>query len=223
MSNTTSRTLEIIAATALTAVAFTVLILLFPTMKSSDVASWVQALGSIAAIGIAIWVSHHQHEKQVERDCMRDEADELSMLHSLRDEITSLWDIFELRVGQQLANDPDGTAFLSEWPIQESPFAVYDACVDRIGKIKNHVIRQKIIVTYAYASGLISSFKGNNQMIQKFDAVQALADQTNSMNDIARSAHLLQQLQAYADAIRESRIEVEKMVADLLSHLPKPN
>lgn len=63
MRNTTTFILEVIVAVALTVIAFTVVILLFPSMKGEVAAAWIQAIGSIVAIGVAIAIPAVQRKK----------------------------------------------------------------------------------------------------------------------------------------------------------------
>lgn len=191
-----------------------------PPTSSQDFAAWVQAFGSIGAILVAVWVSYHQHEKQQERDKCAEAEEVESMLLSLRDEIGTLWQLYERRVGNLLAADPDGTAFLYRWPIQEKPFTVYDSCVGRIGKIKDQKLRQKIIVTYGHAWGLVASFRANNAMVQDFEEANAIAHRSGVDDDVEEAARKLLRLQKYADTLRISAAEVRDLVADLLAHLP---
>lgn len=55
--------LELIATSALMIIAITVVVLLFPSLKSSDLAAMVQAVGSVAAIFTAIFVMWWQSER----------------------------------------------------------------------------------------------------------------------------------------------------------------
>jgi hypothetical protein len=52
--------LEIVAVSALTVIAFTVVLVLFPSMKSEVKAAWLQAFGSIGAILGALYLGERQ-------------------------------------------------------------------------------------------------------------------------------------------------------------------
>lgn len=66
MRRTNIPILEITAATSLAVIAFTVALLLFPTMNSEVAAAWVQAIGSIVAIVAAFLIPMYQHQKNRE-------------------------------------------------------------------------------------------------------------------------------------------------------------
>lgn len=54
---------------AVAALAYTVnLILAVPGLRTEGAAAWVQAVGSIAAIIGAVWISQDQHRKEIERE-----------------------------------------------------------------------------------------------------------------------------------------------------------
>jgi hypothetical protein len=55
-----------------------------PPIKSGDWPSWVQAVGSIAAIGVAIWVSHHQHEKGRALEIERKRLDDIRRVRAVK-------------------------------------------------------------------------------------------------------------------------------------------
>lgn len=55
-------------------------------MKSADLASWVQAIGSIAAIAGAVWIASEQHR----RDVLRRQAADLNASYLLRAELAWL-------------------------------------------------------------------------------------------------------------------------------------
>lgn len=63
MGRTGFRWLEAIVAVGIAAMAFTVILLLFPPLKSEVAAAWVQAIGSIAAIIAAFLIPMYQHRQ----------------------------------------------------------------------------------------------------------------------------------------------------------------
>lgn len=54
---------------------------------SSQVGGWMQAIGSVAAVFVAIWVINRQHEAQIERDMERERIDERNLLFSIKNEL----------------------------------------------------------------------------------------------------------------------------------------
>lgn len=64
------RWIEVGVLTVVTIAVGGAIFIMFPALKSEAAAAWVQAVGSIAAIGVAIWVSHKQVKQQ------RTEADQ---------------------------------------------------------------------------------------------------------------------------------------------------
>lgn len=213
--------LECLAVASLLVMAATVIFVLFPSMQSSDTAAWVQAVGSVVAIGVAVWLPHRQHKQDLEREKQREQEEVRSMLNSLRDEMSNLWDAFETKIGQDLANSQAGTAFEYFWPAPDRPFVIYDACVDRVGKIQDDRLRQLIIITYARAMGLVYSFKMNNLLVEKHERASTLANQTMRTADMTAAMQAHTVLRKYGDGLRSSRMEVKAHVEALLEAMPK--
>lgn len=59
----------------------------YPVQHSSDVAAWVQAVGSVGAIVIAVWVFHRQY-----LDAERRSQDEVrAFVQAIREEVNAVW------------------------------------------------------------------------------------------------------------------------------------
>lgn len=193
-----------------------------PVLGSEAAAAWIQAVGSLVAIGVAIWVSYWQHERQQLRDREREDEEVSNMLFSLRDEIEVLWQITEQKVGIALCKSPPGTAFLYKWPVPDSPFVVYDGYKDRIGKVRDHELRKLIVVTYARAMALLQSFKMNNVLVEDYDSADFLAKQAPSPAHASNVLSCLTLLNTYGDQLRNSRRDLEVCVHALLKAIQQP-
>lgn len=137
-------------------------------LNKSDWAAWVQAIGSVAAILAAVWVSHDQHEKALQREEYKEQQEARNILLSLRDEIAVMAEGFSANVGTYLDDSKTGEVFGYDWHPADRPFVVYDACAGQIGKIANDELRRNVIRTYAQARGLLLSLKMNTLYLEKF-------------------------------------------------------
>jgi hypothetical protein len=222
--------LEIVATTSLLAIAFTVLVLLFPSMRGQDVAAWVQAIGSIGAVLIAVGLFYAQHEKARElisaqdaqaiaREKEAERAEIRHLLRSLRDEISVVVEGFEKRNGKLLMEGKQGEAFWYQIPVPDRPFPVYESSVDRIGKIPNDELRRLIVIGYGRALGVVQSIRMNNIIVSKFEQADHWS---NVYNDDVHGGLRLSALNAantYGDTLREIYSEAKQGFIDLLGAL----
>lgn len=128
-------------------------------------AAWLQALGSIAAVFVAIWVMNRQHQAQVKRDKDREKADERNMLLALQAELQAFYDETIIGgMGQRVTVIKDGMPFEDAVRTDENPFHIYPACARDIGKIQNELLQKEIIATYSCAFEMIQVFIINSDI-----------------------------------------------------------
>jgi len=134
----------------------------YPIEHSSDVAAWVQAVGSVGAIIIAIWVFHRQY-----LDTERRSQDEVrAFVHAVREEVNAIWDGYTSGARNQLLALQENQPFNLIFPATTEAFTVYNRASSQVGKVDDEELRRLIIVTYAKAKGLIYSFQLNNQLVK---------------------------------------------------------
>lgn len=190
-------------------------------LSSAEWAAWVQAVGSVIAIFVAIGVSYWQHRAQERRDRRREAQDVENMLDSIHDEIEILWSGFNQKIGEMLLQSKPGVPFAVTWPGPVRPFVIYEGHNDKIGMVQDAEVRRAIIVTYARADGLLQSFRMNNALIQKYENAKKYDMEVNrpkAFGPSTASAHEAT-LVRYADALRGSYREVESCVEHLLTLL----
>jgi hypothetical protein len=211
--------LEVVATTAIVAIAFTVLLLLFPFMKSEVVAAWVQAIGSLGAIWVAVWLFYAQHEKAIERAKIEEESGIRNLLRSLQDEILVIAETFEKRNGKLLMEGKDGEAFLLILPFVDKPFPIYQSSIAHLGKIHNENLRRLIIDGYGRALGFVHNVKLNNVLIEKYENAFHVA---NIYNEDVHKSHRdqrLHQLNLYGNSLRDSYKETLAGASEMLKAL----
>jgi hypothetical protein len=211
--------LEAVATTAILSIAVTVALLLFPALKSEASAAWVQAIGSIGAILVAIWVSAEQQRKQGLREAEREEAEVDGMLRSVRSEIETMLEAVHERVGKALEGSAPGSRFDTSYPIADEPFRVYYGLIPKLGMIKGDQLRKRIVATYAHAHGLVMTFQYNNELILRYNAalVRARSEKLSDVGDL-ESAELT--LRTYGDGLRSIYSETKSQAHKLLAMLP---
>lgn len=188
-------------------------------VASSEAAGWVQAIGSIAAIGVAIWVSHRQHEKEKERSSEDDKIELVNMLRSIRDEISVVTEEFAANSGKQLFEGAEGTAYMFKVPLGDRNFPIYEAYVEKIGKIPHEDLRRLIVIAYGRALGVVQGLKMNNALVEKFEDADYLARVMNDDVHKGLRQRTLAVLEEYGDTLRADYRKAQSCVEELLKAL----
>jgi hypothetical protein len=190
----------------LVAIVFAALYVHYQPHKSSDVASWVQAIGSIAAIGGAIWIANRQYRDSVKLEQQRQDAAERAaqreveaFIQAVREEIGTLWDGFNMQVGPTLRSLREGEPLDLIFPGSTEAFTIYHGNTAMVGKIGDAALRRQIVETYAIAHGVIYSLQLNNRMIGELEQVDIFYHQPDR-DDVLRRKQ--QRLADYAPKMK---------------------
>ena len=188
----------------------------YPPSNSADWATWVQAFGSLAAIGIAIWVSRSQSQQalELERSRKRDEdakeaAETRAFVQAVRDEVITLWAGYNDQIGPALRKIAEGYSFDFIYPAFTDAFTIYNGASSRVGKIPNDELRRIIVELYALAKGLVYSFQLNNKMLsdrQQLDLLYTGSDK------LVRLQLCHQGLVQYAITLEERDAQIQQLI-----------
>lgn len=141
--------------------------------KHPGLASWVQAIGSIIAIAIAIAVPWWQKRQAMKQAQDVDRAQLRHLLHTLLDEITVAVEAFK-EEGDNLLATEAGTPIRTTIPLLENPFPIYHACMPRLGQIPDEELRKLVIIGYGRAIGFVASVRFNNVLIERQEQAEYL-------------------------------------------------
>ena len=180
---------------------------------------WIQGIGSVEAILVAVWVSWHQSASQRRLEERREEAEVLGMLRCIRTEVVSLRAHIDMGVGKALRDSRDHTAFQSTFPLDADPFPIYKAFIPNLGLIDD-LLRSQIVKTYGRAQSFVSTFRHHNLLLEQANeaSYKALAESNFFTREAAEKRWT--QLSSYSDALRSSFAEVNKLADELLILLP---
>lgn len=135
-----------------------------PMQTASDIAAWVQGVGSLAAVAAAVWIyARQQAEKKAD-----ELAETVAFVLSIREEIQSTWTGYSADMRKRLHKTPDGQHFEHLYPVSSDAFTIYNASPSMVGKIHDAELRRLIVVVYAEAKGLVSTFQLNNQLLPAY-------------------------------------------------------
>ncbi len=151
-----------------------------PANTSEAVAAWVQAVGSIGAILAAVWVSHKQYrdtrELEAQRaadDAAKNLAQTVAFVQAIREELRSIWFGYSSDARKRLLAVPDHEFLNYIYPVSADAFTIYNSMSSHVGQVPDAELRRLIVVVYAQAKGLVSSFQLNNTLVQEFHAIDS--------------------------------------------------
>lgn len=192
-------------------------------LNGSEWASWAQALGSVAAVGIAIWVPYRQHEKERAREQEREVEEVQNILLGIRDELEVLVSGLREKIGNELAESPADKPFWTTWPPPTNPFVVYLSVANRIGMVPDYELRKLIIVTYSLADSFLVTFDEHNKMVERVSDLTLQDKSTGStLRQVMQQDAEITRLAVYSNALRADYQTVMACVEQLLGKLPVP-
>jgi hypothetical protein len=100
-----------------------------PMASAADIAAWVQGIGSLFAIGAAVWIYAKQYQ-----DKKADElADTRAFVQSIHTELSTLWTGYSLNSRAKLLGDIREKGFIYHvFPINPDALIVYNSTVAKI-------------------------------------------------------------------------------------------
>ncbi|MNQ94563.1 hypothetical protein D3C85_1100840 [compost metagenome] len=139
---------------------------------SQEAAAWVQAVGSLIGLAVAIFVPwlQHRHKCQGEDDAERKVV--ARMVDGIHEELETSFKIFNSRFGDMVKKSKEGTAISNIFRVPKDPFPVYRAWAGEIGRIGNRAVRTNIVETHVYVMGLMGTLETNNELIEALDQAE---------------------------------------------------
>jgi hypothetical protein len=166
-----------------------------------DLPTWVQAVGSIAAILVAVWVSSDQTKQQRQRDDQR-EADEIEgVIRCIKAEVQTSLKYMSREVLPALEHVSSGDPIRFEFRLPEYPFPIFDALIPKLGMLPT-LLRQQMIHTYAQAKSLAITTSVHNDLAEAFELVEIRFNAKPPLASINELGGALQALTRYGDTLR---------------------
>lgn len=203
-----------------TAIATLVVARLFVAPEKFDWPSWVQAVGSIAAILVAVWVSADQAEQQRFRDAERERAEIAGILGSLRAELATTFAYITSEVDPVLNVEPE-RAVRVVFPLPEYPFQIFDGLIPKLGLIPEASLQRQIIHTYALAKSLVMTTRAHNGLVEALDRAESIPEYPAPLIAARARENAHAALLAYGRSLRESVGATRKEVITVLAALDR--
>ena len=200
-------------------------------LGKSDWAAWVQAVGSIFALGVAIAVSAYQNSEQKkhvdqanahqeQRDAKANANALKGLLLGIRAELMTSLEAVEANIGVDLEASRPGEAFRYSFLVSENSFPVYLAMLPSFHLIPDHSLRVRIVRTYGVAKSLILTFQTNNNLLDAFDTAYDIAMKSGLDADRHVADAKDRSLIAYGGQLRTRYSVTKSEVLALLAILP---
>lgn len=184
-------------------------------LEPADWAAWVQAIGSVLAILVAVGVAWHQTESQRHRDEKREAGEARAILKCLRADMESHLEQVSTGFAPILHATDDGAPVLSIFPISEDPFSMYNAMLPRLGLIQDDELRSQIVRSYAAAKSFVLTVRCNNDLVTRCRLALELHDHTGTDASARALTTATQSRDRYGDKVRESYCRVRDQAAIL--------
>jgi hypothetical protein len=137
--------------------------------------AWIQAVGSISAILVAIWVSSHQVWQQRTYDLAREQDELDGVLRSIRGEVFTTQLYFASEVTPAFSNAESGQQIRTIFSLPEYPFPIFDGLIPKLGMISDKKLLQDIIRAYAQTKSFALTAKVHNSSLRKWRMLSGTA------------------------------------------------
>jgi len=193
-------------------------------VKSSDWAAWMQAFGSLIAIGVAVWATLHQQRVQAEKEKRNERREQVVMMQSIAAELSNALEMFS----SDLANRLEAASGMVAVEFSSNPFPVYSALAPRISQMPTPDLSERVIAAYSHSNGLLLQLK----LLQRLDAtVQDLTFKLPGVstaqgpgsileiNDVLKTPNILDVGKSAYDALLEQIAHVDRQRADVVAQI----
>lgn len=187
----------------------------FWPLGSSDLAAWVQAVGSVAAILVAVWISHQDSQNAEKRARAAERSEAESVLRIIAAELFVQWTQYESSAGSVVLNAQDKKPMLFYWEPPNTPLPVQMACIGRLIGIEDTDLHRKIVLAYAEFTLLIRLFRLNNRELENIDQANRLAIQLTK-GASALQDESLRRLAGNTTSLKNAHSRADKFVREAL-------
>lgn len=194
----------------------------FPS-NSAEWAAWVQAFGSVTAVGSGVLLIRHQIKSRKELEVEKENQNRIRLIKNLKTEIKVNWERLESSWGHLLGedeSDAEGVSLIMN--ARGWPFPVYDSSASQLGMIESEDVRDLFISAYAAARAFLLTMEINNELFFRYERasldVQHARATTPALLEAAqlREQAAIQHFHQYGSHVRARYGELRALVAAVL-------
>lgn len=186
------------------------------TFLNIDWDAVIPGLVSGLITGACMWaalVLQYRHERDMQ--ARQEDAQVNAFVHAVLVEVETLWDSYYEGAGKKLEALEKGKAFMYFYPISQDYFTVYNGNAFLVGKIRHSRLRRAVVETYTKARGLIDGFTLNNDMVQKWNHLDLMRQ--DSQNPMLIHMMWMQEQSIVHHAVKLR--EIHRQTKESLEHL----
>ncbi|MGX7850937.1 hypothetical protein [Pseudomonas aeruginosa] len=198
-----------------------------PATSSEAVAAWVQAVGSIGAILAAVWISNKQYRdtreleaRRAADDAAKDLAETVAFVEAIREELITIWAGYSSDAQKRLRATEKEAIFDYNYPVSSDAFTIYNGASSRVGKVPDAEVRKLIVMVYAQAKGLVSSFQLNNSALHDYHEAKLMLDSDNLRGHMVLT-QMQTDLSSYAHKLKKRDTIIDQDLHKLLKSIDR--
>ena len=179
------------------------------TASIADVAGIIQGVGSLAAVGAAVWIYAKQNQDKKD-DAL---AETSAFVQSIHTEISTLWKGYSTNLRPHITGLKDGGFLELVAPLNPDAFVIYNKACEQVGKIDNTDLRTLIVQTYARFRGFIYSLQLNNGLVIDIAQFEIIYDAADRDKRLEQKKFVLRD---YGLKLKRADADIEKLMTQLL-------
>ncbi len=148
-----------------------------PVSPPFSLPAWVQAVGTVVAILLAVvmmgWQYHsyrkrdeNREKRQAAREKEHESAEMRSLLCSARHELAFFYMSYREGAGEVLFQIRDGGYLEHTVPVEHERYYIYPICASNIGKVRDAKLGTHILFAYTMQIRFIEAMKWNNNLLR---------------------------------------------------------
>ncbi len=136
--------------------------------------------GCISGYLTYLLVTRRIFKHDLEKQNQKQEATIKGVLQAIYEEVEAVWQHYRTGAGAYLEVLDDNEPLLVYYPTSHECFTIYNSNSHWIGQIKDDDLRKAIVHTYSKAKSLVDSCQLNNYLIQEYERLAILGEETKS-------------------------------------------
>jgi len=182
------------------------------TASIADIAGIIQGIGSLAAVGAAVWIYAKQYsDKKVD-----DDEETRAFVQAIRTEVKEVWEEYKMLIRPSLKAVNNGAYYDGIVPMSANILVTYNNSSARIGKIDDERLRASIATVYISLINFLNSFQLNNRKVEELEHTNITYNSANKSTEMERRVKALRK---FADDLEASDIALETQIEALLNSI----
>jgi hypothetical protein len=141
-------------------------------------------------------------------DRLREQAAVDAFLSTIHDELDAMWARYIEGPGGHLESLRSGEPFMVFMPVYQDYFTFYGGNSHLMSQISDRNVRNLVVRAYAAAKGFIDSFRGNNELLQRYRFADTMFRHTGNVAFEAESTALWENMANYANDLKARHDEL---------------